>query len=233
MGNGVSVDKPLQVSATDGTIQEDIGLHRQQGVLAPCEGGGLNEYKDGGAEATEGFSNVYKKGTCCISKVDEENHRGVAAAVAGQACTEYDNLEQYVKNDAAYKSWNGTFSGPPERKSVSWNTQGNLRRSADQPTCENTPGRYELVEQVSDKALTIVGDGLLEKEQLEARPKCATVDSKVVKVMGSSRMATNQLRRRLGEGMSQEQVSFEFGTTSWVALVVHHQLIPIYYKNNP
>ncbi len=90
----------------------------------------------------------------------------------------------------------------------STNAKGSLRRRTDKPARKITPGNYELVEQVNNKALAIIGDGLLEKEQLEARPKCAAaVDSKVVKILGSSRMENNQLRKRLGEGMSQEQVS--------------------------
>ncbi len=100
------------------------------------------------------------------------------------------------------------LNGYKERKSGISNDQGNLRRRTDQPPGKFTPASYELIEQVNNKALAIIGDGLLDKEQLEARPKCAAVGSKVVKVMGSSRMASNQLRRRLGEGMSQEQVSW-------------------------
>ncbi len=56
------------------------------------------------------------------------------------------------------------LNGYRERKSGSSKAQGNLRRRIDQPSGKFTPASYELIEQVNDKALAIIGDGLLNKE---------------------------------------------------------------------
>ncbi len=153
----MSILEPLEASDIDVTREEDIGLHRQQGVLVPCEGGRLNGYKEDGVEVTKGVSSIYTKGDSRSSKIDEENHKGGTAAE--QVCTEYGNLECYVKS-------NGAFPELPKRTMVSTNAKGNLRRRADQSAWKITPGNYELVEQVNNKALAIIADELLEKEQL-------------------------------------------------------------------
>ncbi len=100
MGSGVSNLEPLEASDIDVTREKDIVLHRQQGVLAPCEGGRLNGYREDGVEVTKGVSSIYTKGGSRSSKIDEENNRGAAAAE--QVCTEYGNLECHVKSNGAF-----------------------------------------------------------------------------------------------------------------------------------
>jgi hypothetical protein len=75
----------------------------------------------------------------------------------------------------------------------------NIRQSL---SCEQG---VELVEQVSDKAILIMNDDKLSRQQLEARPKGAHPSGKVVEVLGSTRMADNKVRQRLGDEMSMGQ----------------------------
>ncbi len=148
------------------------------------------------------MSSICTKGSSLSRKIDEENQRGSGGAATEQLCTEYGSQGCYVKRSEA-------FSELPKQTMGATNAKVNLRKRTDQPAGKTTPVNYELIEQVSRKALAIIADETLEKEQLEARPKCAAAvdSSKVVTVLGSSRMASNQLRKRLGEGLGQEQVS--------------------------